>query len=476
MMFFSKTLRLFFLCLTLSGILILSFMSLVFAEENNKYVVTLKENNEGLAVLSEMNLEIINEELNIYEVDEKQLKELEKMGAVLEAEKDVPLTLFDEDSFSANDTAFENQWYYDSQNIGKLKNKANDGEGVRIAIIDTGIAKNHSDIDYSRIVGGYNFLDDNEDYYDTNGHGTNVAGVITAINNNEIGIAGIAPKAELVIFRVVNGSKSSSAAMLKSIQSAVEDYDCDIINISLGTYAELGSAYQRVIDLAYEKGVLIFAAVGNDGANSKGTSLSYPAANDHVIGIGNADEDLLRATTSQKNKSVFALSAGKNIHTTALNDNYTTTSGTSFSSPITAAVFALLKGQFSDLDYDLAVNAIKAGTIDRGEVGYDVEYGYGVIDAMGLYDFLNSDRINFISPYINNNTSAIFKAFSEEESGVIIFEIFENDKPTQITYKSVVFEDKLTAFEESFILNDNQRVKLFLIKDFDSLNLLTDRE
>lgn len=476
MLSFFKALKLFLIYFVLSLICTLAFNAPTFAGENDKYIVKLKENNYGISLLSDNDLEAINKERNIFEVDEKQLKELEKMGILADAEKDVPLELLEED-YSADDEYFDNQWYYDKLNIGKLKNKSNGGKNIRIAIIDTGIAEKHSDIDYSKIIGGYNFLDDNEDYFDTNGHGTNVAGVINAINNNEIGIAGIAPEAELVIFRVVNGGNSSSSAMLKSIQSAVDDYNCDIINISLGTYTVLGSAYQEVIDYAYEKGVLIFAAAGNDGVNSKGTKLSYPAANDHVIGVGNADENLLRANTSQKNESVKLLTAGKNISTTDLNDGYKITSGTSFSSPITAAVFALLKENKPELNYDMAVDAIKAGTFDRGTVGYDVEYGYGILDAMGFYEYLNNDNPNYISPYINDSGACMLKIFSSEETGgIVALEIFQEDRPINIVYKEVNFEEKIAAFEESFDLQDNQRLKIFFIKDFNSLNLLAEKE
>lgn len=476
MLSFFKALKLFLIYFVLSLICTLAFNAPTFAGENDKYIVKLKENNYGISLLSDNDLEAINKERNIFEVDEKQLKELEKMGIVADAEKDVPLELFEED-YSADDEYFDNQWYYDKLNIGKLRNKSNGGKNIRIAIIDTGIAEKHSDIDYSKIIGGYNFLDDNEDYFDTNGHGTNVAGVINAINDNEIGIAGIAPEAELVIFRVVNGSNSSSSAMLKSIQSAVDDYNCDIINISLGTYAVLGPAYQEVIDYAYEKGVLIFAAAGNDGANSKGTKLSYPAANDHVIGVGNADENLLRANTSQKNESVKLLTAGKNISTTDLNDGYKITSGTSFSSPITAAVFALLRENKPELNYDMAVDTIKAGTFDRGMVGYDVEYGYGILDAMGFYEYLNNDSPNFISPYLNDSGACMLKVFSSEETGgIVALEILQEDRPINIVYKEVSFEEKIAAFEESFDLQDNQKLKIFFIKDFNSLNLLAEKE
>lgn len=127
-----------------------------------------------------------------------------------------------------------------------------DGSGIKIAIIDTGVDFNHPDLlgwgPDGKVIGGYNFIHENQLPLDTNGHGTQVAGVIAADGQ----IVGIAPKAKILAYKVSeNGEGVSSDLIIKAIEKAIED-EADIINISLGVN-KTNPKIDRAVNLALEK-------------------------------------------------------------------------------------------------------------------------------------------------------------------------------------------------------------------------------
>jgi minor extracellular serine protease Vpr len=138
------------------------------------------------------------------------------------------------------------------------------GEGVKIAVIDTGVDFNHPDLlgwgPDGKVVGGYNFIQEGELPMDNNGHGTQVAGVIAADGQ----VKGVAPKAKILAYKVSeDGDAVSSELIIKAIKKAIED-KADIINISLGvnkTNTQIDSAVTQ----ALEKEIFVVTAAGNDG-------------------------------------------------------------------------------------------------------------------------------------------------------------------------------------------------------------------
>ena len=144
------------------------------------------------------------------------------------------------------------------------RNLGFEGEGIRIGVIDTGIDYNHPDLfgfgPDGKVVGGYDYVDNDKEPMDTNGHGTEVAGIIAANGN----LKGVAPKAKLFAYRVSStGEAVSSDFIVKAIHRAIED-QVDIINISLGvnkTNDELDNAVKEAV----KNGIVVVAAAGNNG-------------------------------------------------------------------------------------------------------------------------------------------------------------------------------------------------------------------
>ena len=158
-----------------------------------------------------------------------------------------------------------------------------DGTGIKIAIIDTGVDFNHPDLfgwgPDGKVVGGYNFIQEDELPLDTNGHGTQVAGVIAADGQ----AIGMAPKAKILAYKVSEDGEGVSAELItKAIEKAIED-GVDIINISLGVN-KTNAKIDRAINLALEKEIFVVTAAGNDGPGFK--TIGSPGRNFGSVTVG----------------------------------------------------------------------------------------------------------------------------------------------------------------------------------------------
>ncbi len=158
-----------------------------------------------------------------------------------------------------------------------------DGTGIRVAIIDTGVDFNHPDLfgwgNDGKVVGGYNFLREDQPPMDTNGHGTQVAGVIAADGE----ITGIAPKAKILAYKVSeDGEGVSSELIIRAIEKAIED-EADIINISLGVN-KTNSKIDHAVNQALEKEIFVVTASGNDGPELK--TIGSPGRNFGSVTVG----------------------------------------------------------------------------------------------------------------------------------------------------------------------------------------------
>jgi minor extracellular serine protease Vpr len=158
-----------------------------------------------------------------------------------------------------------------------------DGTGIKIAIIDTGVDFNHPDLfgwgPDGKVVGGYNFIQEGEPPLDTNGHGTQVAGVIAADGQ----AIGMAPKAKILAYKVSEDGEGVSAELItKAIEKAIED-GANIINISLGVN-KTNAKIDRAINFALEKEIFVVTAAGNDGPGFK--TIGSPGRNFGSVTVG----------------------------------------------------------------------------------------------------------------------------------------------------------------------------------------------
>ena len=149
-----------------------------------------------------------------------------------------------------------------------------DGEGIKIAVIDTGVNFEHPDLlgigDEQKILAGYDFIENDSTPQDTSGHGTQVAGIIAADGE----INGIAPKSKILAYRVSeDGEAVSSDLIIKGIKQAIID-EADIINISLGVDV-IHNDIDHAVNEAVDSGVIVVVAAGNSGPDEKTLSLIH---------------------------------------------------------------------------------------------------------------------------------------------------------------------------------------------------------
>jgi len=158
-----------------------------------------------------------------------------------------------------------------------------DGSGIKIAVIDTGVDYNHPDLlglgDNGKIIGGYDYVDDDDDPFDDSGHGTEVTGIIVADGQ----LKGIAPKAKILAYRVSDDGESvSSELIIVAINDAINQ-QVDIINISLGVNIT-NSRIDNAVNKAIDHGIFVVTAAGNNGPAL--SSIGSPGINPNVITVG----------------------------------------------------------------------------------------------------------------------------------------------------------------------------------------------
>jgi subtilisin len=291
------------------------------------------------------------------------------------------------------------------EKIGTLPVQAagKNGSGINIAILDTGIDTDHPDLSY---IFGFDFSDllmDDADPEDFSGHGTHVAGIIAA-QNNDIGVFGIAPGANLYILKVFTdeGEGRYSAAIeaiewcIGTYTDAIEGNEIDIISMSWGSEVDLGDpGIEPWINQAYNQGIILVGSAGNDG-NSTGTgdNIIYPARYENVIAVSSTNEEDQRPTFSSTGPAVELTAPGVNIISTFI-DGYATLAGTSMSCAHVSGSIALLLNSDIPTDYDTNTNgkwdpaevrSILHDTADDiGQEGKDQQYGYGIVNINQAY-------------------------------------------------------------------------------------------
>ncbi|KIY23880.1 S8 family peptidase [Mesobacillus subterraneus] len=262
------------------------------------------------------------------------------------------------------------------------------GAGVKVAIIDTGIDPNHPDL---TVKDGTCTLDDSvspnacsKSYLDENGHGTHVAGIIAA-KNNEIGIVGVAPNAELFAVKALDGNgEGTTSTIMAGVDWAIRK-GVDIINMSLTTpYPDTG--IKAMVDEANANGIMVIAAAGNEGSFSgSGDSVEYPAKFPSVIAVASTNSDNRRALTSATGQEIELAAPGEGIYSTfptsLVSSGYATRSGTSMATPFVAGMAALYKEKYPSYTNDQIRSLLQKNAKDLGLAGRDPLYGFGLVQT-----------------------------------------------------------------------------------------------
>lgn len=304
-----------------------------------------------------------------------------------------------------DDNYIDNQWYLDSIRVFDTWDITMGSANVKVAVIDVFPLSTHSDLDsgydsYSNIdrLSGYDYTSQH-----TSDHGLSVAGVISAKTNNVIGIAGIGGgnTASGVCIFPFNVSAGGNFIDMSAVDDAIinaTDNGAKVINMSFRSNSSNHPDVNDAINYAYNHGVVLVAATGNDNMNNW---IGYPASNLHVIAVGSVGQSLSRSDFSNVSNDMDLVAPGENIYTIRDNDGYSYRSGTSFATPQVAGVAALMLSVNPNLTCNQVRTILCNTARDLGNSGFDTTYGYGLVDAhaavINAYLILNGAEILYDS-------------------------------------------------------------------------------
>lgn len=245
---------------------------------------------------------------------------------------------------------------------------------ILVAVVDTGIYYYHEDLASNYVGLGYDWVNMDTDPIDDNGHGTHCAGIIAAVLNNGIGIAGIA-QVRIMAEKVLTSGGWGYADWIANGIIHAADCGAKIISLSLGGYG-YSELLHEAVKYAYDKGALIIAAAGNDDTNMK----VYPAGYEEVIAVAATDQYDNKAWFSNWGDWIELAAPGVDIYSTVLS-GYAYLSGTSMACPHVSGVSALVWSLYPNRTRDWVRLWLRYTADDLGDYGYDVYYGYGRVNA-----------------------------------------------------------------------------------------------
>lgn len=249
--------------------------------------------------------------------------------------------------------------------------------GPTIAVIDTGIDRNHPDLATkldtanSRCFGLLCVL---TGYEDDNGHGTHTAGTAAAATNNAIGVAGVGVNSRVQALKACNAVGTCNTSDVASAINWARTHGARVISMSLGGGGT--TTMQTAVQQAYAAGLVLVAAAGNDG----NSAVNYPAGYAEVVSVAATDSNDNRASFSNFNNDVELAAPGVGVLSTYTADGYASVSGTSMSTPHVAGLAALLRGQNPSWTPAQVRARMNTCSDDLGSPGWDSSYGNGRIN------------------------------------------------------------------------------------------------
>ncbi len=293
--------------------------------------------------------------------------------------KNNPQIKYVEENAEVQSFAQETPWGVPHVQATEAQSNGSTGDGVKVAILDSGVDANHEDLE---VAGGHSVFGDSP-YDDGNGHGTHVAGTVAALDN-DLGVVGVAPDADVYAVKVLDDSGSGSyAGIAEGIEWAIEN-DMDIINMSLGGSTS-SSVLKEYVDLAYEEGLLVVAAAGNSGTwLGWFDTVGYPAKYDSAIAVAAVDQNNSRASFSSTGDALELSAPGVSVLSTVPGNGYDSYDGTSMASPHVAGVAAQVWAEKPHLSNEELRELLNNTALDLGD---PFHYGNGLVQAVEAINY-----------------------------------------------------------------------------------------
>lgn len=344
-----------------------------------------------------------------------------------------------------NDPLFLKQWPLINREVPGAWEMGATGQGMTVAVVDTGIALEHPDLK-DNLVPGYNSMTGSEEAganRDNNGHGTEVAGVIAA-ERNDLGVVGVAYQAKIMPIKAIGASGVGYDDAIADGIVWAADHGAKIINLSLGS--ENGSVasdiLRQAVAYADNKGCLLIAASGNyDPESEANPGVSYPAADPRVLAVTAADAAGKVTNYSAAGPEVDLAAPGDSIPTDGWSRaggyGYTYASGTSLAAPFVSGEAALIWSQHPEWSRDQVVETLEQGAEDLGFPGRDDHYGYGLVDVKLALTLTDQTLAATTSPAVINHAGGIIEAGQGPTQVNLTVPAQAFDQAVKVTLKAV---------------------------------------
>lgn len=283
-----------------------------------------------------------------------------------------------------SDPHLDKQWSREKLGIPAAHDTAT-GERVTVAVLDTGVDAGHEDLE-GQVLEGYDVIEDAPGGdHDPNGHGTLAAGMVAAIADNGLGIAGAAPDVEILPVRVLDEDGNGKGTDITAGVEWATANGADVLNLSFGG-GESDSRLEDALDDALAAGIVVVAAAGNQG--NEGNPVLYPGAYESTFAVGATDEDDRVADFSSYGDHLDIAAPGVDVFSTTIAGagDYGYWSGTSAATPLVSATTALLLEAAGDNPHTAdhvadVLESITSTALDVDDPGWDPYSGHGVVQA-----------------------------------------------------------------------------------------------
>lgn len=320
---------------------------------------------------------------------------------IADIKEDTKLSL----SAVVDDPLASNQWELDFLDMYDAWDIPSNGKNITVAILDSGIYRNHEEFINVNILNGYDAVYHSVGIdFDANGHGTQVCSIIAAERNNLVGMCGIAENVSILPIRVSDESGYiHSSDFIEAVYYAA-DAGVDVINMSFGGYI-YSAQEESAMRYAAEKGCICISAAGNEATSPDYAGMkSYPASYAEVISVGACDSDGSVCSFSQHNDAVDMLAPGHMITVANTDGGYELTSGTSYACAYVSGIVALALSSI-DIAYSFTADQFTSFLAYLRHSERDNQHGFGAINALSILGAINVPMVSGVidgGVYIGN--------------------------------------------------------------------------
>ena len=370
-------------------------------KKSNILIITTKEELDDTYGATEVIEAPNNQYFLQYDSEEEKEKALKKFNDE-ESKIDVSENIIREITEDTVLVSGYNSWGVEAMGIDTLLDEFKDKElnNVTVAIIDTGLDLDVFNESFpGRLAGVYNVLENNDNMYDNEGHGTHIAGTIAETTPDSVKILPI---------KVSDSRYMYDTDIITAINYVTYNKNADVINMSFGTYGYSKGEY-IAIEAAKENNIISVAAAGNDNSGNA----HYPSAMDNTISISAVDSTKAKATFSNFGDSVMFAAPGVDIKSIASSEANQVMSGTSMATPHAVGAIAILKSLNKSLTFNDIITILRRYSDDLGDMGWDEYFGYGFINfsEADVCDGTDCDEYNVFKSSERDNLEDVVESY-----------------------------------------------------------------